>query len=1749
MKNFFFAEQRLIGFTGEAKPDESSQLKKDPFAPETGEMKKEDKEKDEAIGSNRNEEIAHGKKKLEGVTDRYKKLSQQFSTFNVDGKANNAFQEKFREIDAAIKEVPARLETNHKETIEKIDAMLAEIDVFLNTLNKGTTKRLNKIPSLQPAPQKGADAIRPNAKGTPAATPAAPKAKPTTDYEEPTTKAPDAAESEQSTLIGYEKAMPKPFEVNKEPTKPAKQTEQAPEADKNSDIKSAMDNLVFFLGAHEFDDNAKSALDQLNAGLEKRKLLDGKSKALASVGLMKEGNDVDGRLMRTPKTRIVENPNSGSKYEIGTDIDSTKVWVAEVKQEGAKPKSAPNTVPNTINPLFALRKTTVNAARLIATLEKEVQSTSNPMDPALVAKMKQALAAYCEAGLKEWGALKNQVKDRDEGRMKELETDVLIKKGRLIVLNSTFPDIAPADLASNAPSLPATPEPKPAGKPESNQPSAEPVAPASSQNAPTAAKEQSEKTDESPSSGLRRPKDVITDSFPKNPEAFVKRMEELQEKIWKMQGEKMEARKTRNDVKVRDIGHDLSALTKEYSMMNQAFRKNTGMSFERWKSDDSEYNQAIADRKRLEKTGAFSSERFKKAMAAMNPVVPQDAPSTPDANPKTTPDAPSGAPQAKADAKTTPNTPKAAPKGTAPDTPDVPKATPKDKKTDTPDKPQEAPKTKGQALGREMKAALQKMEKAETKDEKWEALLELLAAAFKYLDALIHGRLNDAHDSKNAPKDTPEQLKSKEVHARIAGELKARRDGKPLDAQLTDMETEKKKELAITENDLKKNKTDTEEGEKKGTELVAQKTALETERKSMKSDDPKAAALDAKIKEFGEQIVLNQEAVKKLKERRPVLLKQEERLTEDLKAVKEISEGVATVLKTLKAGLEFLLKEKAFDSYALKLSPEGNIMVSFENPTAGFSEKVQAIGGKEEGTAVIIDISKVDTGKLALPVKNAPGARKEEPEDKIEAPADAKNLTVQEMGKVLKDTWTVLNGKIERTMANILEAKKDLDEVKASGNWFRKGWVSNEIKTKETNFTKSTDALAKLNQYKAKISQYVDPSGEIKKDLKLDEKKVAEINDVRKQLGLPALPRNMVADYKAFQEEAIAKHKGRDREIEVDYAALNKSLQESEKVLHEIQVWVERADTAAAIGASIAVPVWGAGTYAAVRNLMDVYATGAKQKEEALADFALMSFAGLVGGAASGVTSKGVVSLGKLAPGAQKTVMAWAQKNAASLSMRAAQTFLEYGSKAGLGAVSGATMAGVDSGARNAYDVSHGRKTEEQAWEETKSAVKSGALTGALMGGAMHGVGKVANPAWEKTKAGMKKGVEKVKAKIKSKGKPKEENPPKDDESGGTAKPTDTPPDTPPSSPTSTPETPEASAGAAPKKEAPKAAPTAPAASPSVWKEGENFALFPGITLKDASGKPLPHGDYKILQSSNFTPPGKRVLNYRDGTPAGKTIIVNESDLSQIPKTPAAPPPPAMKNAPKAAPTAAPSKPSEWKANDGFAIYKGNSLKTADGRTLANGDYRVEPRTPSTPAGETIVSRSDAGRTGERIEFSVRTEDLARMPKTPAAPPPPAMKNAPKTAFKSEGENKLDQLVAQEKQLRAEVDKYKPGTSNPSLEKKLEDVRSDIKFLRGIKAAGRAQVEQILSSPSASFSQIEDNMITYLAFHENPNIALLQKHIPTFTSRLKELETTLLPKSNPLTKDGVILAAEAQHLPSLILKMQEIIANGIKHGN
>ena len=326
-------------------------------------------------------------------------------------------------------------------------------------------------------------------------------------------------------------------------------------------------------------------------------------------------------------------------------------------------------------------------------------------------------------------------------------------------------------------------------------------------------------------------------------------------------------------------------------------------------------------------------------------------------------------------------------------------------------------------------------------------------------------------------------------------------------------------------------------------------------------------------------------------------------LQEMQKEVQLVKEGMDTILNQLKElknpGIDKFIKgvTVVIDPKNLTLIVTAPAPTQVELKTIAPELKFDSTG-KLEGDPKQFAEALV---KLLNKMKDQPAATPDTPRP---AAPDTSSEIKGEMPKViagtLKDTLDVLGGRIERAQKNLADQKKDLAEVKSSWNPFRNG----EQRNKERAVGMQEAAL---NVLQNKVDQLkAIPTDDPKKQLD-------GIMKIREELGLPKVPQEFAKDYDTFQKMAAEGVDKKDKSTEVDYAALNKELQEIDATLANVEMGLEALDTAAGTAASL-VP-FGSKVYN-LSQLATYVATGNKTPQQAGVDFATSFVFGKLGGKA-----------------------------------------------------------------------------------------------------------------------------------------------------------------------------------------------------------------------------------------------------------------------------------------------------------------------------------------------------------------------------------------------------------------------------------------------------------------------------------------------------------------------------------------------------
>ncbi|TSC60050.1 MAG: Uncharacterized protein Greene041662_276, partial [Candidatus Peregrinibacteria bacterium Greene0416_62] len=208
------------------------------------------------------------------------------------------------------------------------------------------------------------------------------------------------------------------------------------------------------------------------------------------------------------------------------------------------------------------------------------------------------------------------------------------------------------------------------------------------------------------------------------------------------------------------------------------------------------------------------------------------------------------------------------------------------------------------------------------------------------------------------------------------------------------------------------------------------------------------------------------------------------------------------------------------------------------------------------------------------------------------------------------DTITVLKGRIERAQAALKDAKADLGKKDGSSNLQMlasliagplANLVTDRISTKGVTKNEITATENVIKALQAKLS-------EVEAMPEQDVKKMDTLVKIRVEgLRLPAIPGEFAKDYDSFQKmasEAAGQKKG---DMEVDYAALNKELQDIDATLANVEMGVKVLDTGMTIAAGT-VP-GGSLVYQLARNGTAVF-TGEMSPTEAATNIVMSQVLG-----------------------------------------------------------------------------------------------------------------------------------------------------------------------------------------------------------------------------------------------------------------------------------------------------------------------------------------------------------------------------------------------------------------------------------------------------------------------------------------------------------------------------------------------------------
>lgn len=409
-----------------------------------------------------------------------------------------------------------------------------------------------------------------------------------------------------------------------------------------------------------------------------------------------------------------------------------------------------------------------------------------------------------------------------------------------------------------------------------------------------------------------------------------------------------------------------------------------------------------------------------------------------------------------------------------------------------------------------------------------------------------------------------------------------------VDAETKGLKTDREglqKKIADTEGAIAKAKPE---------EREAMQSELRMVKQDMKSLDDRITARENESKSLTEKMnaapVEMEADIKELESMREKLQKQKDAMDVLMRGLKERKN--AEVNKVLD-GVSLAIDEKNL-TFTVTATPDAQKKIQELSPELKFDSTGKC---DPEKFADVLT-------KLTDMAKNQPGATPSGDAPPSAAPtspdtsSDIKGALKDVIKGTLGDTQNILGDRIGRAQKNLADQKKDLAEVKGSWNPFRNG----EQRNKE-NAVNMQEAALKVLQSKVDQLKAI-PTDDPKKQLD-------GIMRIREELGLPKVPQEFAKDYDTFQKMASEGIDKKDKSTEVDYAALNKELQDIDATLANVEMGLEALDTAAGTAASL-VP-FGSKVYS-LSQMATYVATGNKTPQQAGVDFATSFVFGKLGG-------------------------------------------------------------------------------------------------------------------------------------------------------------------------------------------------------------------------------------------------------------------------------------------------------------------------------------------------------------------------------------------------------------------------------------------------------------------------------------------------------------------------------------------------------
>lgn len=402
-----------------------------------------------------------------------------------------------------------------------------------------------------------------------------------------------------------------------------------------------------------------------------------------------------------------------------------------------------------------------------------------------------------------------------------------------------------------------------------------------------------------------------------------------------------------------------------------------------------------------------------------------------------------------------------------------------------------------------MEKAMRKLEKAETKGEKWTALFEMLAVAIQYLNDFIDHKLDNkistSGDKKNTAEQSKENAPEKVRKTNLIKEIHESK-GTTIDAKINDVESRKTEQALLNTSAIAGIEKEIPVVKAENNAMIQQKAGLETKLGSINGTDEASMKARAEIKTqidaLQKTIDQTMKKMQDLGKQRETLVKKNEEIQKDLAMLKDLSSAVRTTETFIQQAIANLPEPKQCKGFEFRTTADGKLIAAFLEVSEEYFDSFISKGATLEGNTALFDVESMAFQELQREALL-------ENSDTQKAPKNQEQMKRAEK-TAIDETADRLNMVINRETSSIQSEQKERSSTGYFGKFHRGLTLSDpyEINIKNSKQIISHASLAR--KMLAQASNETNP-----------EKKIDLLNKARRIAGLREVDHNFAVDENA----------------------------------------------------------------------------------------------------------------------------------------------------------------------------------------------------------------------------------------------------------------------------------------------------------------------------------------------------------------------------------------------------------------------------------------------------------------------------------------------------------------------------------------------------------------------------------------------------------------------------------------------------------